>query len=517
MPQYIRRKSKRRKKHLKRSFSFFLILVILLIAALLFFALRGCVGNGETGSDESAEEVSSRIVSEIITHPEATDLSIVSPGDFETPALLSAGSDILDVGHDYICEIISMEGETFNGRTKDDSNTPTSTPLPAGTVDYCSGTVFTNGTSPDYYQYRNYATLRCGKRVYYKTADRQVSKIYRASEYGALPETNPITLLSGGLSADQRHTVLTFKVDWKAPFTLDLLPQAYTSTDLNSRDFTIDAATYSYVDITFRYSDKTDLTDLAAADFTGTIFSRAEWRKNTADYTLRLYLNKVGGFYGWQASYDENGYLVFEFLNPKQVSVVGNTVDLNGAVIYLDVGHGGEDTGADGTTGGVQYLESNLNLRLANKVKKNLEALGATVVMSRTDDSQLSSAEHMAKLWQAKPDFALCIHHNSSDEGSGVRGFCSYHHTPFSSNAAHLIYDSTMRADLYHNQTYTGVLWHVYYTARVTNCPVVLTENGFMSNPEELAEIASDSFDERRAKALTDGVVDYFKSINGIS
>ncbi len=47
---------------------------------------------------------------------------------------------------------------------------------------------------------------------------------------------------------------------------------------------------------------------------------------------------------------------------------------------------------------------------------------------------------------------------------------------------------------------------------RTTNCPVVLTENGFISNSYDYGNIISDAANVQKAKAITRGIVDYFLS-----
>ena len=52
-----------------------------------------------------------------------------------------------------------------------------------------------------------------------------------------------------------------------------------------------------------------------------------------------------------------------------------------GAHVVLDAGHGGEEPGAVGPAG---TLEKVVNLAIAQETKRQLEALGATVVLTRT-------------------------------------------------------------------------------------------------------------------------------------
>jgi len=44
----------------------------------------------------------------------------------------------------------------------------------------------------------------------------------------------------------------------------------------------------------------------------------------------------------------------------------------------------------------------------------------------------------------------------------------------------------------------------------VSDCPVILAENGFMSNSTELANMKNDAFNKKCAVAMTKGVVEYF-------
>ena len=49
---------------------------------------------------------------------------------------------------------------------------------------------------------------------------------------------------------------------------------------------------------------------------------------------------------------------------------------------------------------------------------------------------------------------------------------------------------------------------------RQTVCPVLLTENGFMSNAEDLAAMIDPITVQNKAAAIAQGVADYFLDIN---
>ena len=177
---------------------------------------------------------------------------------------------------------------------------------------------------------------------------------------------------------------------------------------------------------------------------------------------------------------------------------------LQGKRVVIDAGHGGRDPGAEGAYGGM--IESERNLSLAFKLKAELERYGATVVMTRTTDVAMSADERCEFLRKQSPDLCISIHHdaNKSSSANGVSIFSS---TPFSHDVMNLIYNKTQQTGIYRKYK-KG--WHYFYMARVTACPVVLTENGFMSNLQDCQDIANESINTKKAKAIAAGVLDYF-------
>lgn len=527
MPQYVNKK--RRKRRLKPAAVAVMAISLLLVAAIIATVIvltvpEETVPSGSNTSDITSNttsdvqsDVTSNTTSNAVTSdkpssqdPSSNNNPTSSTTTSQTPVGQSPlGVNYLNVGTSYVCEIVNWEGETFTASSKNYISKPTNTPLPVGTVDYCSGTFTDNGLSPSSSEYKISATLRCGLKVFTESLHIERSKVYSTAQYGKLPDTNNVTILSGGITGDKRYSTIKLDVDWKAPFTVALGPQAYANPSDDVRDFSISAPTYSYIDITFCYASKNITDDISKIDFSNSIFSRAEWKKNKSDYTLRLYLKKAGGAYGWFAEYDSSDNLVFYFLNPAVISVKNGVADLTGINVFIDVGHGGNDSGAIGKLNGTTYYESNMNLNLAKAVKKELEAMGAKVTLSRENDVQLRSVDVMQKIRDAKADIAINIHHDSG----GSRGCGVFYYNPTSFLAANSIKNSISSINLY-SRTY--MKWHVYYGARVMHCPVVLTENGFMDSAADLGIITNDAQNQKRAKAIADGVANYFKKINGL-
>lgn len=87
------------------------------------------------------------------------------------------------------------------------------------------------------------------------------------------------------------------------------------------------------------------------------------------------------------------------------------TLPLLGKVIVIDPGHGGKDPG---TVFGEIY-EKNINLKISLELEKELSKLGATVLLTREGDYDLSNAN---AIWRKKSDFdnrIKIINENSAD------------------------------------------------------------------------------------------------------
>ncbi|MBQ7817973.1 MAG: N-acetylmuramoyl-L-alanine amidase [Oscillospiraceae bacterium] len=419
------------------------------------------------------------------------------------PSVTPDYGNYVDVGSGYIVEIITGTAETFNGATTDDYSDPRNNYLPEGTVDYCAKELVTQGKN-------SYRLLRCGRRVYIEKPNypppgqtTQVVDVYR----GSLPDHNEIGFAS--LQVVENHTVLTFDSLWKAPFYFDFGPQEYINPA--DRDFRVTKVTAEYVEITFCYATVFEGTVTVPSD--NPLFSSAQLTQNESDCTLRLNLKKTGGFYGWDAYYNENDQLCFTFLNPAKATAAGNTygADLIGTLIMLDVGHGGYDGGSEATlTDGTKIDEAELNLKLAMAVKKELESTGATVVLNRYGDDSISVDERIMYLKEIAPDLCVAIHQNSISGYPDHGGAQVQYFSPISQPAAQSIYEQINRSGMYKK---TLLDWHLYYVARQAVCPVVLTENGFMTNAQDLANMVDDAAVQQKAEAIARGIANYFLSI----
>ncbi len=386
-------------------------------------------------------------------------------------------------------------GETLPSNTTNNFSVPLCTPMLAGTIDYVVGTTSCDGMS--------YYVLASGRRVY------QNDVKYLSSGYN-MPLNEIRTV---GVTTTSTATEIKLTMKWKVPFTVEEKPQTYY-TQTVGRPYSVSSFTAEYIDIVFNYTGLTD----AAPQFKSSVIKKASWLLNDkADTaTLRLFLNKKGGFYGIKSAYNSDGTLTLSIKESKSTA-------LSGKVIMLDAGHGGSDPGAIGTAvvNSSYIQEKTINLAIANKIKSLLEKEGATVIMTRTSAGQYVSLESRTNLCRSKnPDIFVAVHCDSS-ESSSPSGTTAYYYKSYSYPLAKAINSSL--ASAYKTKIYAtnssmagkaerGAKFYPFKVTRVEECPSVLIEYGYVSNVVECAALAKDSNQSILAQATVDGLRSYFKN-----
>src|SRR5699024_9327436 len=95
-------------------------------------------------------------------------------------------------------------------------------------------------------------------------------------------------------------------------------------------------------------------------------------------------------------------------------------------VVYIDVGHGGSDSGA------YHYgiSEKHLNMNVSKYLSNELEAKGYIVIMSRESDIFVELIDRAIDANEINSDIFVSVHHNSmggSGTATGIETFI--HHT----------------------------------------------------------------------------------------
>jgi N-acetylmuramoyl-L-alanine amidase len=202
-------------------------------------------------------------------------------------------------------------------------------------------------------------------------------------------------------------------------------------------------------------------------------------------------------------------------------------------VIALDPGHGGTDQGA--TNKPLGAIEKACTLDVALRLRKQLEAAGYSVVLTRDSDHDLPKAARSDVANRAKADLFVSIHFNSlfpNTKTTGVEVLCfppsaqrsadswspggkdNAEKKPSPVNAfdawngvlAEALHRRILQAlhagDRGEKLEHLGVL-------RGLNCPGVLVEPAFISSDVEGAKLSTPAFRAAIASALFAGIQDY--------
>ena len=138
-------------------------------------------------------------------------------------------------------------------------------------------------------------------------------------------------------------------------------------------------------------------------------------------------------------------------------------------IVVLDPGHGAEDAGATRTYNGVTYYERDLNLKIAQACKTELEKSGVTVYMTRYDNNTkpgLSERAQIAADYGA--DLFISIHNNSS---TGTTAMGSEVWVPNSSSYNYYAYTTgqTLGTDIINQLASLGLNKRGVYTRNATD------------------------------------------------
>ena len=182
---------------------------------------------------------------------------------------------------------------------------------------------------------------------------------------------------------------------------------------------------------------------------------------------------------------------------------------LKDIVILVDPGHGGTESGALGPLGAV-FPEKTINLYASQKVKAELERLGATVHMTRDGDTFVSLNDRVEQSRALRPDLFISIHGNSLDEVTNadtIYGLSIWYKETTAKSFSDFLYGYLWN-DL--NRSQRGSHQANLYVCRPTWAPSFLIETGFLCNPQEFAWLIDDNQQNRLAHSIAKGVAAYY-------
>ena len=187
--------------------------------------------------------------------------------------------------------------------------------------------------------------------------------------------------------------------------------------------------------------------------------------------------------------------------------------------IVVDAGHGGADGGVSGKTTGVK--ESDLNLAIAYRVSDVLTDMGFEITMTRKTEAGLygTATKGFKKrdmqrrkeiIESVDPMLVLSIHQNRYPARSVRGGQVFYARESERGKALALSVQAELN-ELYGKEKVKERKAAVgdYFILNCADCPSVIVECGFLSNPLDEKLLTTEIWQKKLAESIATGVVNY--------
>ena len=227
-------------------------------------------------------------------------------------------------------------------------------------------------------------------------------------------------------------------------------------------------------------------------------------------------------------------------------------------LVVIDAGHGGQDPGAIGNHRGMSRVyEKNVTLAAAKELKSQLEATGRyRAQLTRSGDKFIKLYDRVKIAHNAGADLFISLHADSIDNDD-VRGASIYTLSNTASDAqtaklaarenkvdliggvdlshedkdvANILIDLAMRDTMNQSKFFANTVVSKFQARGVRilpkthryagfavlkgpDVPSVLIEMGFMSNKSEVQALTSDSYRQKLAATLVEGIDAYFTRV----
>ncbi len=176
---------------------------------------------------------------------------------------------------------------------------------------------------------------------------------------------------------------------------------------------------------------------------------------------------------------------------------------LSKLVIGVDAGHGGTNKGAFGLTG---VMEKDMTLLIAKELQQALEAEGATVIMTRTKDTTYDNHDRLSFYKEKNPDVLVSIHLNSAADPVRIKGVSTYYKYIGYRPLTQSILSQMLGMGL---KEFGNVGNFNFILNGLTECPNVLVETLFVSNPEDEMNVLTPEYRKQMAEKIVLGIKDW--------
>lgn len=184
--------------------------------------------------------------------------------------------------------------------------------------------------------------------------------------------------------------------------------------------------------------------------------------------------------------------------------------------IVVDAGHGGTDPGMVTD----ELKEKDINLAISKKLKDYLEKEGYWVEMTRTEDhglyeegSRNQKAQDMqnrvALIAEKKPLLTVSIHQNSYPDPSVKGPQVFYYEDSVEGEKLADCIQNQMNVKLEVENPRKAKGNTSYYLLKKSSGILNIIECGFMTNPQEAANLQKEAYQQKVVEAVGSGIIEY--------
>ncbi len=214
-------------------------------------------------------------------------------------------------------------------------------------------------------------------------------------------------------------------------------------------------------------------------------------------------------------------------------------------IVVLDAGHGGQDPGTRGSLmtdselaayhsalqssnpiiatmkpgSGTTILEKEIAMNVTRKVQSLLEQQGVKVILTRYDDTYPNLHDRVNTANSNQASIFMSIHLNSTTtavtSAKGIEIFYSeQNNADFYGSSSKDLASTVLDEVLYTTGAKSrGVKTGNLLVTRESTMPAALIELGFMNNPDELRDMATDDYQNKLASGIAGGIMKVYNRI----
>lgn len=240
------------------------------------------------------------------------------------------------------------------------------------------------------------------------------------------------------------------------------------------------------------------------------------YQKNTAKSDVLEEINlgeflelqeTVGNWYYVLTNQGHYGYVESKYTKIVYGQEKARPTSLQEAVIVIDPGHGGEDTGAISNSG--YTFEKDITLSTAKILANRLEEEGSTVILTRQEDTFETLSDICQVSNENDTDVFISLHYDSSAYMNEATGTTTYYYYEKDKELAECINRSLADSLPLENR---GVEYGNFQVLRENTQTSLLLELGYMNSDNDVVVFSTESYQTLVAEAIINGLQEYFQT-----